>query len=153
MPKRAAKPPAPPIRVMLADDSTMVRRLLSQIVRTAGDMEIVGEAKNGREAIDLAVSLKPDVCLLDLEMPVMGGIEALPHLRAAAPLEVVVVSSIAQPGSDERRACIGLGATAVVAKPSGAVSADLVEVRGRDIVEAIRLAVRARLIAPDAESP
>lgn len=135
---------ATPIRVLIADDSGMVRRLLGAIVEGDPACALVGAARDGREAIALAADLRPDVCLLDLEMPVMGGIQALPHLRAIADLEVVVVSSIAQPGSEERRTCLALGAAAVVGKPSGAVSPDLVERRGAEIRAAIRLAAGLR---------
>ena len=86
--------------------------------------------------------MRPDVCLLDLEMPVLGGLDALPAIRAVCDAAVVVVSSIAEPGSVETPpACLMAGAAAVVAKPSGAVSADLVEVSGRAILSAMRAAL------------
>lgn len=130
----------PPIRLLIVDDSTMVRQMLAALVRGQADIEVVGMAANGREAITAARRLKPDVCLLDLEMPVMGGRDALPRLRAVADTEVVIVSSLAQPGSEERGACLSLGAVAIVAKPSGAVSPDLAAARGAEILGAVRLA-------------
>jgi len=133
--------------VLIADDSSMMRSLLSRLLDGDRDADgaarwrVVGTAADGRAAIEQARELRPDLCLLDLEMPVMGGLDALPAIRAVSDAMVVVVSSIAGPGSAERRACLMAGAAAVVAKPSGAVSADLVEVSGRAILSAMRAAL------------
>ncbi|ALG73835.1 hypothetical protein VY88_21425 [Azospirillum thiophilum] len=144
-----------PPSVLIVDDSSMMRVLLSKLVDgdRAGDAvgegggaarwRLAGTAANGREAIERARALQPDLCLLDLEMPVLGGLDALPALRAVSRAAVVVVSSIAGPGSAERRACLAAGASAVVPKPSGAVSADLVETSGEAILAAMRAALRA----------
>lgn len=137
--------------VLIVDDSSMMRSLLSRLVESDRDADgqdcwrLAGTAADGRAAIDRARALRPDLCLLDLEMPVLGGLDALPAIRAVCDAAVVVVSSIAGPGSPERRACLMAGAAAVVAKPSGAVSADLVEVSGRAILSAMR----ASLASPE----
>lgn len=82
------------MRVLLVDDHEDTRELMSIVFARAG-AEIVGQAANGAEGIDLARQLKPDLVVLDLEMPVMGGMEALPELRLAAPAaRVVVVSNL-----------------------------------------------------------
>lgn len=132
--------------VLVVDDSSMMRTLLSRLVEAGGDggggWRVVGTATTGREAIERAAALQPDLCLLDLEMPVMGGLDALPAIRAVSPAAVVVVSSVARPGSSERLACLMAGAAAVVSKPSGAVSADLMERSGRVILDAMRAALR-----------
>jgi chemotaxis response regulator CheB len=133
--------------VLIADDSSMMRSLLSRLLDGDRDADgaarwqVVGTAADGRAAIEQTRALRPDLCLLDLEMPVLGGLDALPAIRAVSDAAVVVVSSIAGPGSAERRACLMAGAAAVVAKPSGAVSADLVEVSGRAILSAMRAAL------------
>ena len=64
------------IRILHADDHRLVRTGVAALVAAAGDMEIVGEARNGREAVALAAALKPDVVVMDLTMPAMGGGEA-----------------------------------------------------------------------------
>jgi chemotaxis response regulator CheB len=137
--------PSPP-SVLIVDDSSMMRSLLTRLVEAGGGFTVAGTAADGRQAVERARELLPDLCLLDLEMPVMGGLEALPAIRAVSGAAVIVVSSIAGPGSAERRACLLAGAAAVVAKPSGAVSVDLAETRGA----AILAAMRAALIPPDA---
>lgn len=82
-----------PIRVLLVDDAEEMRGLLALSLRLTGDFEIVGEAGNGREAVDVTARERPDLVLLDLSMPVMDGLEALPLILAEAPDTVVVVFS------------------------------------------------------------
>ena len=104
-----------PIRVLLVDDAHEMRRLVALSLGLNGAFEVVGEAANGREGVDLARDLQPDVVVLDLSMPVMDGLEALPLIRAAAPEAAVVVFS----GFDELQLGKGsehLGATAYVEK-------------------------------------
>lgn len=96
-----------PIRVLLVDDAHEMRRLVALSLGLNGAFEVVGEASNGREGVDLARALQPDVVVLDLSMPVMDGLEALPLIRAAAPETVVVVFS----GFDEIQ--LGKGSTAL----------------------------------------
>lgn len=145
-----------PPTVLIVDDSSMMRLLLSRLVESdrTGDggacWHVAGTAANGREAIAQARGLQPDLCLLDLEMPVLGGLDALPAIRAVSRAAIVVVSSVAGPGSAERRACLMAGAAAVVAKPSGAVSADLVEQSGKAILTAMRTVLRPADPAADA---
>src|SRR6185295_18109548 len=67
---------APPIRVLVVDDSGFMRIALRKIIEADGDIRVVGEARNGREAIRLAQELKPDVVTMDIVMPEMDGIEA-----------------------------------------------------------------------------
>ena len=81
------------VRVLLADDAADMRDLTRRTLEATGKFTVVGEAANGQEAIDLAVTLQPDVVVLDLAMPVMDGLTALPELRAQAPAALVVVLS------------------------------------------------------------
>jgi DNA-binding NarL/FixJ family response regulator len=81
------------IRVLLCDDVETMRIALRAVLDLREGIEIVGEARNGEEAVDLAGSLQPDVVLLDLTMPGKDGLEALPDLRRAAPeIRVVILS-------------------------------------------------------------
>ena len=72
-------------RVLVVDDAANLRELLTILLDVEDDFEVVGAAADGAQAIDMAVRLKPDIVLLDLAMPVMDGLQALPHLRAAVP--------------------------------------------------------------------
>ncbi|UYY78702.1 response regulator [Sphingomonas sp. R1] len=80
-----------PIRVLIVDDHALLRDGLAGYVGRQDDMVVAGEARDGREAIDLHRALRPDVTLLDLQMPVLGGLEALAGIRAETPQARVVV--------------------------------------------------------------
>lgn len=81
----------PPLRVLLADDHPIVREGLSAVLETQPDFEIVGQAANGLDAVRLAAQLRPDVVLLDLEMPELDGVEVLKAVRAENPEARVLV--------------------------------------------------------------
>ena len=89
----SSKPLERRTRIILCDDTRDIILLLGAEFRLHSDLEIVAEAGNGREAIDLAESLQPDVIVLDLAMPEMDGLEALPELRRVAPKSKIVVLS------------------------------------------------------------
>jgi DNA-binding NarL/FixJ family response regulator len=81
------------VRVVLVDDHARVRRLLRELIEDDGRFQVVGEAENGREAIETATRLQPDAVILDQEMPEMSGTEALPQLVSIVPKVVVVMFS------------------------------------------------------------
>ncbi len=128
----------PPIRVALADDTRDIRLLLTLALELAGGFEVVGEAKDGAEAIALTERLRPDVLLLDLAMPVLDGLQALPILRERAPDTMVVVLS-------------GFGADAMgqEAVRLGAVTYVQKGVNPTELAEQLRALVRDRTAAPD----
>jgi len=106
-----------PLRVLLCDDSALSRRLVRHVLEDAGELEVVGEAADGVEAVELAATLCPDVVVLDLQMPRMTGLEALPRLRQTCPGVRVVVHS-----SDpvQTRAALRGGASAAIPKGAAA---------------------------------
>jgi two-component system chemotaxis response regulator CheB len=81
------------IRVLLADDSTLVRAVLKDALHGAGDMMVVGEAANGVEAIALNESLRPDIIIMDILMPVLGGLEATETIMAQQPVPILILSA------------------------------------------------------------
>jgi len=127
--------------VLVVDDSLMMRAVMADIVVADEAFEVVGEAVNGAEAVDKAKELDPDLILLDIEMPVMDGIDALKRLALFSRAKVVIVSSTAQVASPQAIEARRLGAADVVAKPSGALSLDLEAKRGHDILKAARRAL------------
>src|SRR5687767_12587755 len=82
-----------PIRLLLVDDNEDLRFLVRTAVEARGGFEVIGEASDGRAGVELAASMKPEVVLLDLDMPAMGGLEALPLVREASPDSKVIVLS------------------------------------------------------------
>ena len=105
------------IRVLLVDDQPAVRRGLGLRLHLEPDMQVVGEAGTGKEALNLAQTLAPDVVLLDVEMPEMDGIEAAAALRTVVPLSAIVILSIHDDVQTRARAQAA-GAVAFVAKGS-----------------------------------
>ena len=107
------------MRVLLVDDSSAVRSALKELLTSmapARIFEVVGEAGTGEMGVSLAADERPDLVILDVEMPVMGGLVALPYIRRAAPAARVIVFS----GSESKEEAIQLGATAFVPKGDAA---------------------------------
>ena len=103
------------LRVLLADDTPEYRQLLKLVLEQDGRFEIVGEAADGEQAVALATAECPDAVVLDLAMPVMDGLEAIPRIRSVAPEAAIVVLSGFARGQLDGRA-IALGASAYVEK-------------------------------------
>ena len=88
-------------RILIVDDSFVMRALLKGIVTSDPDLEVAGEATNGLEALQQIKEIAPDLVLLDIEMPHMDGIECLKRLRLLSKVPVIIVSSVAQAGSPQ----------------------------------------------------
>jgi len=114
--------PARPIRVLVIDDSAVVRKLVGDVLRADPEIEVVGTAADPYAARDKIQELNPDVLTLDLEMPRMDGLTFLKIVMAQRPLPVIIMSSLTQSGSDTAIEALRLGAFDVLAKPQGAYS-------------------------------
>ncbi|MEQ8815522.1 MAG: response regulator [Thalassobaculum sp.] len=125
-------------KILIVDDSRLVRMTVRSILRRADGFDVVGEAENGREGVDMARELSPDVVTLDIEMPVMNGIECLRRLRILSPAKVVVLSSLTHPASPKAVEARLVGADAVIGKPSGSVSRDVDASGGDLLIDTIR---------------
>ncbi|WP_240790088.1 chemotaxis-specific protein-glutamate methyltransferase CheB [Roseomonas sp. HF4] len=114
-------PAAVEVRVMLCDDSATVRAILGRVLEAEPGIRVVHRAANGQAALDALAGARPDVVLLDLEMPVMDGMTALPRILKAAPAAAVIVASaLTQRGAKAAIAALAAGAADYVPKPQGA---------------------------------
>ncbi len=87
-----------PIRLLIADDEHLIRGALAALLALEDDIEVVASVDNGQAAVDQAVQLRPDVCLLDLEMPQLDGVEAASRILSRVSTRVVIVTRHARPG-------------------------------------------------------
>ncbi|NYZ14785.1 chemotaxis response regulator protein-glutamate methylesterase [Azospirillum sp. RWY-5-1] len=129
------------IRVVVVDDSTLMREMLKDILSHEPDMEVAGTARDPFEARELIKASNPDVVTLDVEMPRMDGLSFLEKIMTLRPTPVVMVSSLTQEGADATIRALELGAIDCVAKPDGADLSDF----AADLVAKIRIASTARL--------
>lgn len=113
------------IRVLVADDSALMRNLISRLLAKAPDIKVAATARDGEDALQKAVELKPDVVTMDINMPKLDGISAMQMILAKKICPVIMFSSLTQQGAVETFECLELGAFDFVAKPEGTVSAKL----------------------------
>ncbi len=114
------------VKVIVCDDSAMMRSLLGRIIDEADGLALAGKAMNGKFLLSKLQSLKPDIILLDLEMPEMNGIEFLrERKRLGIDIPVVILSSVAQKGAKITMDALDLGASDFILKPSGSISEDI----------------------------
>ena len=130
-------------RLLIVDDSPLMRRLLGGIFREAGDFE-VEIAHDGTEAIDKLHAFAPDVITLDIHMPGMDGLACLDRIMLERPTPVVMVSSLTAQGANETLEAMALGAVDFIAKPSGAVSL-AIDTLAPTLIEKVRAAANARI--------
>lgn len=135
------------IRVVVVDDSALVRSLLKQLLESAPDIQVVGQAADPIQAREIIRTTNPDVITLDVEMPKMDGLEFLSRLMRLRPMPVIMVSSLTQRGSEIALKALELGAIDFVAKPTIGIQGGLQEAAG-EIVEKVRMAATARLRRP-----
>lgn len=125
------------IDVLVCDDSALMRNLVSRIVDDVDGMRVVGTALNGQFALQKIPTLKPDIIILDIEMPVMNGIEFLKERKAQKiDVPVIILSSVATEGASVTMQALELGASDFITKPGGSISVDIANVTA-DLVELI----------------
>ncbi len=125
-----------PVRVVIVDDTPDMRLLLRTALVGRPDMQLVGEAGDGAVAIELAAGLRPDLLILDLEMPVLDGLAALPQLQAVAPDTRIVILS-AFPASVHAHTALSAGAVAYVEKSTPITELLDELLRGADLLDAV----------------
>lgn len=127
--------------VLIVDDSGFMRNIIKQILAVDDELTVAGEAEDGQVALERERELKPEVILLDIEMPRLDGLSALKRLKLTSKARVIILSSVAQMGSAAAVEARRLGAFDVIAKPSGAISLDLKAKRGHEILKVVRAAI------------
>ena len=126
------------IRVLIVDDSALVRSVLSRGLAADPAIEVVGAARDPYEARDLLVALRPDVITLDVEMPRMDGLTFLRQVRLRTRAAIIILSSVANLGNPNVDLARKLGADAVLCKPSGSTSYDLEEKLGAHLQRIVK---------------
>src|SRR6201982_4144495 len=136
------------IRVLIVDDSALVRTLLTQILTANPQIELVATAADAHAARDKIKQLDPDVLTLDVEMPKMDGITFLRNLMRLRPMPVVMVSSLTERGADVTLDALAIGAVDYLSKPKIDLAATLHHY-GEELIEKIKIASRASVLALD----
>jgi len=137
--------PSKKFRVLVVDDSTFMRKVLETIFNADEQLQVVGQAKDGREAVALAESLKPDVITMDINMPHMDGLQATAQIMTTNPKPIVIVSSESREGASSTLKALELGAIEFVAKPSGAIDLDMNSVKD-ELLRKVRMAAKVRVV-------
>jgi two-component system chemotaxis response regulator CheB len=139
-------PERAPGQVLVVDDSAVQRRFLRAAVEADGDFTVVGEAHNGRDAVALVARLRPAVVVMDLDLPVMGGLEAIERIMSASPTAIVVCSAfVSGTSSTNGMAALAAGAVDVLAKP-GPDDSGTLEQYAAELRRSLRVAARVRVI-------
>ena len=121
-------------KVLIVDDSKMMRVLLARVVKSDASFEVAGEAENGQAALDFLSETAIDLILLDIEMPVMDGVEALRQIRLKHNVKVIIVSSLAQVASVQAAEVKQIGVDGIVDKPGGAMDPSLADKKGQQLI-------------------
>ena len=132
-------------RVLVVDDSAFMRKVLESIFNADEQLVVIGHAKDGREAIALAESLKPDVITMDLNMPHLDGLQATAQIMTTNPRPIVVVSSESKEGAASTLRALELGAIDFVTKPSSGIDLDMQSVKD-DLLRKVRIAAKVRVV-------
>ena len=135
--------PAQKIKVLIIDDSALIRSILKEVINSFPDMIAIGAASNPLQARDMIKSLNPDVLTLDVEMPEMDGLTFLEKLMRLRPMPVLMISSLTEKGSEAALRALELGAVDFLAKPKLGISDGMKEYAD-DIAEKIRVAYMAK---------
>jgi len=131
------------IKVLVVDDASFMIKAVSEILNSDSDVEVVGSAKNGLQALDKIKELKPDVITLDVDMPIMDGLRAVRHIMLECPVPVVMLSSLFNNGTITFEA-LRLGVVDFLPKPSGAISQNIHTAK-QQIIDRIKTAVSVNI--------
>lgn len=132
------------IRVLVVDDSLLMRKIISDGINNDPDLEVIDKAKNGKEALEKIFSLKPDVVTLDINLPIIDGISVLEEVMKKQPTRVLILSAYTREGTSSTMRALELGAIDFITKPSGEISLDIYKLKDT-IASKIKLAAKVDL--------
>lgn len=133
------------MRVLIVDDSAFMRKVLHGIVASDPQLEVCGEARDGRDAVTQTEVLKPDVISMDINMPHMDGLQATEIIMSTKPHPILIVSSESREGAEITLKALQLGAIDFVAKPKGGVDLDMSSVK-EEICRKLKMAAKVRVV-------
>ena len=150
-----AQPRKFPVRVLIADDSAFMRTALRRMLESDPDIQVVAMAHDGRSAVELCAKHDPDVITLDLEMPILNGLQALERIMQNHPRPVIMVSSLTTEGAEATLEAFSLGAFDCIPKPMSHASLDIIQVQ-QELIAKVKAAftnrdrctATAKVIAP-----
>ncbi len=128
------------IRVLIVDDSAFARKVVREMLSDPSEMEVVGAARDGAEALELVRELKPDVVLCDLQMPKLGGVEFIRRQMSERPLPILVLSAASEDATEVLEA-LSYGAVEVLRKPTALANDELKSIR-EELIEKLKVAAR-----------
>src|SRR5262249_34109007 len=132
-------------KVLIVDDSAFMRKVLETIISSDDQLQVVGQAKDGREAVSLEESLKPDGITMDINMPHVDGLQATAQIMTTNPRPIVIVSSESREGAASTLKALELGAIEFVAKPSSGIDLDMNSVK-EELLRKVRMAAKVRVV-------
>src|SRR5271169_5060100 len=145
------KAPEKKIRVLVADDSAFMCKVLKEIINSDAQLEVAGTARDGREAVALAESLRPDVITMDINMPHLDGLQATELIMSQHPRPVVIVSSESREGAASTLRALELGAIDFVPKPTNGIDLDMRNIR-EELTRKLKMAAKVRVVRTAAMS-
>src|SRR6202795_3152912 len=139
------KSPEKKTRVLVVDDSAFMCKVLQEIINSDPQLEVAGQARDGRDAVALAESLRPDVITMDINMPHVDGLQATEMIMSQHPRPIVIVSSESREGASSTLRALELGAIDFVPKPSSGIDLDMGSVRD-ELTRKLKMAAKVRVV-------
>ncbi len=131
------------IKVLIVDDSALIRKILTDILSSDKEISVVGTARNGQEALEKIEILKPDIVTLDIEMPLMDGLTTLKHIVSKHKLPVIMISSLTSEGAELTLKALDEGAVDFLPKPTNVFSLSQSDIK-REIVEKVKAGAKSK---------
>jgi two-component system chemotaxis response regulator CheB len=132
-------------RVLIVDDSAFMRKVLQGIIASDPQLEVCGEARDGRDAVTQTETLKPDVISMDINMPHVDGLQATEIIMSSNPKPILIVSSESREGADVTLKALELGAIDFIPKPSGGIDLDMSSVK-EELCRKLKMAAKVRVV-------